>query len=145
MAAGDRVFSLRGATFSGSAVEGAVYASIADQAVLITDPGDAGAPGPAEVQIGHRAKQVTLYSHNRNALRALYGASAAAVVLQTKGSAGANEKCTLKLVFFASPVSEYQVIRPDQPGQVSMWGIRGECIWGASDTDALMEVWAADA
>jgi hypothetical protein len=144
MAAGDRVFGLRYAKTGSTDIEGAVYASISDQAVKIVDPGDAAAPGIAEVLIGHRAKQVTIYAHNRNSLRSLYGAAAAAIVLGVKGSSGANEKCTLKSVFFADPVGEFQVQRPDQPGTVSMWGIRGECIWAADDTDALMEVWAAD-
>ena len=144
MAVGDRVFALRKATF-GADVADVVYASISDQAVKIVDPGDAAAPGIAEIQITHRSKQVTVYGFNRNALRALHGAAAAALVLGTLGLAGALEKCTLKKVFFGDPVGEFTIQRPDQPGTVTLWGIRGECIWAAGDTDAAMELWAADA
>ncbi len=145
MAAGDRVFRCR-APFdhNSSEVEGTRYFGFNIDVTKITDPGDAAAPGPAEHQPAYRRIYVTIYGTNYNALAALLDDGAANGVGYTKGPNGANEKVTFKNLHFIEAPQEFTVNAPDAGGMVSMWGVRGECELGDSDTLATMIVWASD-
>ena len=140
MAAGDLVpFMCTDAKHPTVAVGGVRAASIVTSGVVGEDPGPAGAAGgPAEVLLQKQRIEVTLLGNNPNALRALIGATAADLVIGCKGAAGANEKHTIKKVYFTDFVGQLDIRDPDTGGPLPMFGVRGVAQWGAADTLALM-------
>ena len=74
------------------------------------------------------------------------GATAGNLVLGTQGAAGANEKLTVKNVYFVEPVGALDIARKDVGGRLpSSFGARGIALWGAEDTFATMIAPAAEA
>ena len=142
MAVGDRIFRTRyvGVGATPDMVDGATHArvTVAGPAVFI-DPGDAGAPGPAEVQVGSGfGIGVQVFGINPIDLLALIGAVAANVVVGIKAEAGANEKITVKSVMFTGEIAPMEIPRNDQGGPIAPHGVQGIAEMGASDTIALM-------
>ena len=146
MTAGDLVpFMCRSVKCPTDAVAGVRAASIIVTGVAGEDPGPAGvAGGPAEVLLQKQRIEVTIYGKDPNALRALVGAVAADCVIGYKGTAGANEKHTIKNVYFTDFVGQLDIRDPDTGGPLPMFGVRGVAQWAADDTLALMWVSAAD-
>ncbi len=145
MAAGDRIFTCRGASHNAVDVDGVTHGSYtASPGQPMIDQGDAAAPGPAEVQNGKNNLTVQVFGLNQNTLLALLAAASADLVLKTKGLSGANEKVTVKSVKFTRFLGAVNVPRPDGGGTTQAYGIEGIAEWGASDTWATMLVFAAD-
>jgi len=84
------------------------------------------------------ADVITATPTNYTAMLAKIGATAANLVLGTYGAAGAAEKHTIKNVYFHSPIGNIEIPAKDVAGKLSTFGIRGQAIWGANDTFALM-------
>ena len=147
MAAGDQVaFHARSVEHNSVAVDGAAMARITVSEVTGEDRGSATAEGePADVIMQRHRLEVEVMGKNPNALRALVAATAANLVIGYKGAAGANEKHTLKNVYFSSFSGPLPIRDRDTGGKVALWGVRGIGLWGDSDTLALMWVSAADA
>lgn len=90
------------------------------------------------------ADVITATPTNYEAILAKIGATAANLVLGIEGAAGANEKITVKNVYFHSPVGSLEIPAKDVAGSLQPFGIRGIGLWGAADTFALMVVAASD-
>jgi len=147
MAVGDRIFRARSAKHPTDAIDGITHARvIAGTPAVFTDPGDAAAPGPAEVQVGGGAGvRVELYGVNPIDLLALVGAASANVVIGIKAEDGANELITVKSVVFAGEIAAMEIPRNDQGGPIAPYGVFGLAEWGAADTYALMITKTAEA
>jgi hypothetical protein len=146
MAAGDLApFHCRNAKHPTTAIDGIRAARIIVTGVSGEDPGDAAmAGGPEKVLLQRQRIDVELYGNNPNALRALVAATAANLVIGQKGEAGANEKHTIKNVYFTDFTGPLEIRDPDSGGPIPMYGVRGTAEWGAADTLALMWLTAAD-
>ena len=129
------------ATFSGAPIRKAMQARITVTTIVHEDPGDpAAAGGPAIVDVARYRVDVELIGRDPAALRALKGATAASLVLTTKGDAGASTTETLLKVYFHSFSGPYQVRSREDGGSVQAWGIRGTVQFVAGNT--LANVWA---
>jgi len=140
MAVGDRIFRTRYVKKNATAVDGATHArvTVAGPAVF-TDPGGAGAPGPAEVQVGGGiAIGVQIFGVNPIDLLALIGATAENMVIGIKAEDGGNEKITVKSVMFTGEIAAMEIPRNDAGGPIAPHGVQGIAEMGASDTIALM-------
>jgi hypothetical protein len=144
MAAGDRIFSLRGATLGGTAIAGASHAQFQLTGVKQVDSGDAEFAGDAEVQCNHHSLPVTVYTKSLNGAMTAIAAAAGALVLQTKGAGAANEKITIKSVKFFD-FDRVVIPAHDDGGGVQAFAITGQGLWATGDTPALMIVAASDA
>lgn len=143
MAVGDlRVFQISGATHNAVAINSVTHASVQKATTLMTDPGPAGSPGPADERVTDRDLTVTLYGLDPSELQGLVEDAAANLVLSYKGEGGANKTATYKNVAFNGPVQAIEFAAKDAGGKVSMHQITGRAHWGAADTWALMEVFA---
>jgi len=132
---------LTGASFGGAAINKALMAAINVQTVVHEDPGDpAAAGGPAIVDVARYRVDVELMGRDPSALRALKGAAAASLVLNTKGDGGVATTETLLKVSFHSFAGPYQVRSKEDGGVVQAWGIRGTVQFVAGNT--LAAVWA---
>ena len=109
------------------------------------DPGDAGAPGVAEIQRGKMSIRVMVAGLNQNALVALLDAVSTDLVLHYKGVSGANEKVTIKSAIFTNFDGPVQVPDKDTGGTLQRFAVSGEAEFGETDTFATMIVFAADA
>lgn len=147
MATGDRLFSTRYVEKNSTAMDGARYAEIEPMGLPeVTDPGDADAPGPVEVQAGVPGDiRVRVFGTNPIDLLAYIGSAAENIVVGIKAEEGANEKVTVKNVVFTQPVGPIRIKAPDEGGIVTVYGVQGRCEWGDADSYALMIVKAADA
>jgi len=147
MAAGDRIFRTQyvGIGATPDLVDGATHAriTVAGPAVF-TDPGDAAAPGVAEVQVGGGITiGVQVFGVNPIDLLALIGEASGNVVIGIKAEAGANEKITVKSVVFTGEISAMEIPRNDQGGPIAPHGVQGIAEMGVEDTIATMIVKAA--
>jgi len=146
MAVGDRIFRTRYVKKNATAVDGATHAriTVAGPAVFV-DPGDAGAPGPAEVQVGGGITiTVQVFGVNPIDLLALIGATAENMVIGIKAEDGGNEKITVKSVAFTGEIAALEIPRNDQGGPIAPHGVQGIAEMGANDTIALMITKTAD-
>lgn len=142
--AGERIFTARYAKHPTVAITGVTHARIVRSTTDKVDQGAAGATGRADGLVTDNDCRVELYGKSYAALLALIGATKANLVIGTEGSAGTNEKCTLKNVYFLEPIGPVDIPAKDGGGNLSVVGVRGIALWGGADTWALMEVWAAD-
>jgi len=138
------IYACRYVSHNAAEITGVTHASVQPSTVSVEDPGDAGSPGPAESIVTNKRVDVVVYGKSYNDLLALVGATAADVVLGIVGAAGADEKITIKDVYFNSVPSEISVPPKDAGGQAPTCAIRGSAKWGADDTFATMIVAAAD-
>ncbi len=146
MAAGDQVpFQCRYAKHPTDEIDGVRFARITVSGTTGENPGPAKqAGGPASQLVQKQRINVEIFGTNPNALRALVAAAAANLVIGYKGVDGANEKHTLKNMYFSAFVGALEVRDPDTGGPIPMYGISGTLNWGADDTLALMWVSAAE-
>jgi hypothetical protein len=144
MAAGDRIFVARYFKHPTTAIEGVRRVVLGSATTKKRDPGDITNPGDAETQVTNRQIRVDVYGVNYSALLALLEAAAANAVIGAKGAAGANEKHTVKTVFFDETIGDTEFPDKDSGGVLSLSGVRGWVQWGPSDTWATMVVPSAD-
>ncbi len=143
--AGEKLYTCRNAKHPTNAIGGVTHARIAPSTVHKVDQGAAGSTGRAGTLVTDRGVMVELYGTNYAALIALLGATAANLVLGTEGLAGANEKLTIKNVYFVEAIAAIEIPEKDTGGKLAPFGVRGIALWGGADTFALMIVAAADA
>ena len=142
--AGERLYAHRGApTHNAVAVNGVTHAAISYRPVrkFARNPVAGGVEDSAIVDQAH---SVSLFGNDVAALDALIGDDAANLVIDTFGTNGALEKCTLKNVKFDQVLSDKDIPESDSGGKVAAYGISGDLHYGDSDTPALMEIWAVD-
>jgi len=128
------------ATFGGAPIRKALAARITAPTIVHEDPGKPATAGwPAKVDVARYRVDVELIGRDPAALRALKGATAASLVLTTKGDAGASTTETLLKVYFHTLPEPYMVRSREDGGVVSAWGIRGTVQWVPGNT--LAAVW----
>ncbi len=142
--AGERIHALTEAKHPTTAIDGVTHAAIVPSTVPSRDPGGAGSPGVAETMVNDSGVDVILWGMDYAALLALIGAAAANLVLGIKGVAGANEKITIKNVYFDSVPTQIELKAKDAGGNVPTCSVKGTAQWGTDDTFALMVLAAAD-
>ena len=145
MAVGDFLALVARHVTIGAAIDGVTHALIGYSQVVAEEPPAAGRLGEGGQALTMERITVSVFGNNPNALNALVGAAAANCVIGFKGADGVNTKVTLKNVAFTRRVSGLTFPPIDAGGKVPPFGVEGRCEWGADDTHALMEVFAADA
>ena len=145
MAAGNTIFACRYAKHPTAAIAGVTHCRITPGTVSKKDQGAAGSTGRADTLVTDRGITVEVFGTDFAALTALIGATAANLVIGTEGAAGANEKLTIKNVYFVQSIAAVEIPAKDEGGKLAPFGVRGIGLWGDSDTFALMLVPAADA
>ena len=140
----EKIFKFRHAKHPTTALAGVLYGRFTPTTVSKVDQGGANATGRAGSATTKRGVEVEIYGTNYAALLALIGATAANLVLGTLGAAGANEKITIKNVYFVEPIGPIEVPEKDTGGKLQMSGVKGIACWGSADTFATMIVAAAD-
>lgn len=136
-----KTITVKNVYFGGSA--GQIEAAARDAGGMITAYGVRGSVnlGANEVFADVITGDATQFA----AMLAKIGAAAANLVVGIKHIDGTNEKLTLKNVRFVEPGGPLELPRKDVAGNLTPFGIRGMCEWGAADTFATMMVAAADA
>jgi len=144
--AGERIHTCRYAEFpAGTAIDGVTHAAIIPTTTRSIDPGAAGSPGPAETLVTDSGVDVVLYGMDYAALLALVGAPKQTLVLGIKGLAGANEKISVKSVYFDSVPAQVDLKAKDTGGTVPRFAVRGTAQWLAGETFADIITATADA
>jgi hypothetical protein len=142
--AAEKILKCRGATHGVTDINNITHAQIMPTATSKIDQGDASAPGPSDAVITDRRLRVQVMGTDWSELIALVGATAANLVLQITGASGANEKITIKNVYFSEIPSQIDLPEKDAGGKLPTVAITGEALWGSTDTFATMIVGAAD-
>jgi len=147
MTAGDIIHACRYVKKNTTDQEGVTHARVrVVQGPPSIDDGDAGDPGPAEVQASSKCRVfVEVYGKNINTILDLPGSETEDLVIGYVGPSGANEKLTVKNVSFTGFLGQIEIRDPMAGGTVQRYGAEGEAEWGSDDTLATMIVAAADA
>ncbi|MFB3893219.1 MAG: hypothetical protein ACE15C_14480 [Phycisphaerae bacterium] len=144
MAAGDRVYVARYAKHPTDEIPGITHFKIPGGTTAVKDQGAAGSTGRADSLLTDRDVFVELYGNQFAPLVALIGASKANCVLGYKGAAGANEKFTVKNVYFFQSLAAIEIPEKDSGGKLAAFGVRGIALWDLTDTFATMIVPSTD-
>ena len=145
MGANDSIFACRYAKHPTNSIEGITHAKINFPTVNVEDQGPATSGGREATALTHKRIEVELYGLNFASLLALVGVAPANCVIGIVGPSGVAEKITIKNVIFLTPIPSIEIPAKDSGGKLAPSGVRGEAIWAANDTYALMYVRASDA
>lgn len=143
MALGDgRIYAATSATHNAVDIASKLAFGITTGTTKVADPGVAGSPGQADEQVTDRRIEVTVIAMDPAELMGLVEDAAANFVGGYVKEAGGAGTVTIKNVKFNDPPQEISFPAKDGGGSVQAFSITGRAQWGASDTWALMMVYA---
>lgn len=129
-----KAFSLKSASHDGNAITSIVYARVSPRSVYRVDPGDAAAPGVADVVVTYYELAVELYGLDYSEMLGFLGASAGDVVLGLEGAAGADQTITLASVYLDTILAPVRYAAPDSGGAVEACGVGGRVNFTSGQT-----------